>query len=63
MVAQSIGEAERGVAVTTGDMGGWMRGRSHLTTPAEARAAAAEFARMTPRPPFLAHTPGGGTLV
>lgn len=63
VVAQSIGEAERGVAVTTGDSGGWMRGRSHLTTPAEARAAAAEFARMTPRPKFLAGAPGGGTLL
>ncbi|MFD7101758.1 FtsK/SpoIIIE domain-containing protein [Streptomyces celluloflavus] len=36
VVAQSIGEAERGVAVTAGDMGGWARARSHLTTPAEA---------------------------
>ncbi|MFE6691886.1 FtsK/SpoIIIE domain-containing protein [Streptomyces sp. NPDC057743] len=63
VVAQTIGEAERGVAVTTSDMGGWTRGRSHLATPAEARAAAAEFARMTPRPKFLAGTPGGGTLL
>ncbi|MFJ9617197.1 FtsK/SpoIIIE domain-containing protein [Streptomyces noursei] len=63
VVAQSIGEAEPGVAVTTGDTSGWMRGRSHLTTPAEARAAAAEHARMTPRPKFLAGTPGGGTLL
>ncbi|MHB6908279.1 FtsK/SpoIIIE domain-containing protein [Streptomyces sp. DB-54] len=63
VVAQSIGETEQGVAVTTGDTGGWMRGRSHLTTPAEARAAAAEHARMTPRPKFLAGTPGGGTLL
>uniref|UniRef100_UPI00374CDCAC FtsK/SpoIIIE domain-containing protein n=1 Tax=Streptomyces asiaticus TaxID=114695 RepID=UPI00374CDCAC len=43
-VAQSIGEAEQGVAVTTGDTGGWMRGRSHLTTPAEAQVTAAEYA-------------------
>lgn len=43
-VAQSIGEAEQGVAVTTGDTGGWMRGRSHLTTPAEAQVTAAENA-------------------
>ncbi|MFE3772305.1 FtsK/SpoIIIE domain-containing protein [Streptomyces sp. NPDC059122] len=63
VVAQAIGETEQGVAVTTGDTGGWMRGRSHLTTPAEARAAAAEHARMTPRPKFLAGTPGGGTLL
>nr|WP_286160158.1 FtsK/SpoIIIE domain-containing protein [Streptomyces yunnanensis] len=63
VVAQSISEAEQGVAITTGDTGGWMRGRSHLTTPAEARAAAAEHARMTPRPKFLAGAPGGGTLL
>ncbi|MEV8059689.1 FtsK/SpoIIIE domain-containing protein [Streptomyces antimycoticus] len=43
-VAQSIGEAEQGVAVTAGDTGGWMRGRSHLTTPAEAQVTAAENA-------------------
>ncbi|MFI9081153.1 FtsK/SpoIIIE domain-containing protein [Streptomyces sioyaensis] len=60
VVAQSIGETEPGVAVIVGDTGGWMRGRSHLTTPAEARAAAAEFARMTPRLPCLAHMFRGG---
>ncbi|MFD8458345.1 FtsK/SpoIIIE domain-containing protein [Streptomyces antimycoticus] len=43
-VVQSIGEAEQGVAVTTGGTGGWMRGRSHLTTPAAAQVTAAEYA-------------------
>ncbi|MFD8282632.1 FtsK/SpoIIIE domain-containing protein [Streptomyces solisilvae] len=50
-VAQSIGEAEPGVAVTTGDTGGWMRGRSHLTTPAAAQVTAAEYAGLAFRLP------------
>ncbi|MFE3217661.1 FtsK/SpoIIIE domain-containing protein [Streptomyces antimycoticus] len=50
-VAQSIGEAEQGVAVTTGDTGGWMRGRSHLTTPAAAQVTAAEYAGLAFRLP------------
>ncbi|MCC4318025.1 FtsK/SpoIIIE domain-containing protein [Streptomyces solisilvae] len=50
-VAQSIGEAEQGVAVTIGDTGGWMRGRSHLTTPAEAQVTAAEYAGLAFRLP------------
>ncbi|MEU1787219.1 FtsK/SpoIIIE domain-containing protein [Streptomyces sparsogenes] len=48
-VAQSIGEAEQGVAITTGDVGGWVRGRSHLIAPEEARATAATYASLTPR--------------
>jgi len=48
-VAQSIGEAEQGVAVTTGEVGGWLRGRSHLTTPTEAQLTAAEYAGLAPR--------------
>lgn len=57
VVAQSIRETEQGVAVTSGDLGGWMRGRSHLTTPAEVQATAAEFAHLTPHLPHL----NGGT--
>ncbi|MCO8305340.1 FtsK/SpoIIIE domain-containing protein [Streptomyces sp. RKCA744] len=53
-VAQSIGEAEQGVAVTTSETGGWMRGRSHLTTPAEAQVTAAEYAGLAFRLPGAA---------
>ncbi|MBO8187281.1 FtsK/SpoIIIE domain-containing protein [Streptomyces spirodelae] len=50
-VAQSIGETEQGVAVTTGELGGWMRGRSHMTTPSEAQATASEYGGLAPRLP------------
>ncbi|MFE2635599.1 FtsK/SpoIIIE domain-containing protein [Streptomyces scopuliridis] len=60
VVAQSISETEQGVAVTTGDLGGWMRGRSRLTTPAEVQATAAEFADLTPHLPYLANAVEGG---
>ncbi|MFF6853681.1 FtsK/SpoIIIE domain-containing protein [Streptomyces antimycoticus] len=53
-VAQSIGEAEQGVAVAAGDTGGWMRARSHLTTPAEAQVTAAEYAGLAFRLPGVA---------
>ncbi|MBL1096191.1 FtsK/SpoIIIE domain-containing protein [Streptomyces coffeae] len=63
-VAQSITEAEQGVAVTTGELGGWMRGRSQLTTPAQAQVTAAEYAGMAPRLPgvvrALEDLEGGG---
>lgn len=60
VVAQSIGETEQGVAVTTGDLGGWMRGRSRLTTTADVQATAAEFADLTPYLPYLANAADGG---
>ncbi|MFJ3955582.1 FtsK/SpoIIIE domain-containing protein [Streptomyces libani] len=59
-VAQSIGEAEQGVAVTVGDMGAWMRSRSRLTTSAEVQEAAAQFADLTPYVPCLASAMDGG---
>ncbi|WP_435242746.1 FtsK/SpoIIIE domain-containing protein [Streptomyces cucumeris] len=63
-VAQSITETEQGVAVTTGELGGWMRGRSQLTTPAQAQVTAAEYAGMAPRLPgvvrALEDLEGGG---
>lgn len=60
VVAQSIGETEQGVAVTTGDLGGWMRGRSRLTTTADVQATAAEFADLTPYLSYLANAADGG---
>jgi DNA segregation ATPase FtsK/SpoIIIE, S-DNA-T family len=48
-VAQSIRPDEEGVAVTAADFGGWVRGRSYLTTPDQARDAALTNAEHTPR--------------
>ncbi|MGW9429188.1 FtsK/SpoIIIE domain-containing protein [Streptomyces decoyicus] len=59
-VAQSIGEAEQGVAVTVGDTGAWMRSRSRLTTSAEVQEATAQFADLTPHLPCLASAMEGG---
>ncbi|MFE3143140.1 FtsK/SpoIIIE domain-containing protein [Streptomyces scopuliridis] len=59
-VAQQITEGEQGVAVTT--VGGhWVRARSTLTTPAEARQAAEEHAHRAPTLKVLGHsaTEGG----
>ncbi|MTE20054.1 cell division protein FtsK [Streptomyces sp. TRM43335] len=53
IVAQTIGTGQKGVAVTTDDTDGWVRGRSHLTTPDEARRIAAEHAGIAPRLPIL----------
>ncbi|WP_254708039.1 FtsK/SpoIIIE domain-containing protein [Streptomyces lunaelactis] len=51
-VAQAITEEERGVAVTT--IGGhWVRARSHLVTPDEARHYAEQNAHRTPDVPGL----------
>jgi DNA segregation ATPase FtsK/SpoIIIE, S-DNA-T family len=60
-VAQDIETTEKGVAVTAADSGGWVRARSHLTTPADARDAAINYADRTPELPFLtgAVTKGG----
>jgi S-DNA-T family DNA segregation ATPase FtsK/SpoIIIE len=52
-VAQSIRPDEEGVAVTAADSGGWVRGRSYLTTPDQARGAALTNAEHTPRLPLL----------
>ncbi|MCQ4041982.1 FtsK/SpoIIIE domain-containing protein [Streptantibioticus rubrisoli] len=53
IVAQSITPEERGVAVTASEEGGWVRGRSHLTTVADAKDAAARYADMAPNLPGL----------
>ncbi|MEO3751758.1 FtsK/SpoIIIE domain-containing protein [Streptomyces sp. B6B3] len=53
-VAQSIRTDEQGVAVTVADSGGWVRGRTYLTTPDDARKATLEHADRTPRLPLLA---------
>ncbi|KIZ17937.1 FtsK/SpoIIIE domain-containing protein [Streptomyces natalensis] len=60
-VAQTIEPDEKGVAVTT--VGGrWMRARSDLTTPEQARTVADKHAHLTPHLPVLAHCmTGGGT--
>lgn len=60
VVAQSIEATEQGVAVMASDSGGWVRGRSHLTTPAEARDTALGHAERTPALPFLAEAAKGG---
>ncbi|MCD0482134.1 cell division protein FtsK [Streptacidiphilus sp. ASG 303] len=46
--AQQITPAEQGVAIVAGDDGAWMRARSALVTPAQARAAAEQWAHLTP---------------
>ncbi|WP_239150599.1 FtsK/SpoIIIE domain-containing protein [Streptomyces sp. SID13588] len=59
MVAQSIGEDEQGVAVTT--IGGhWLRARSTLTTTDQARRTAVLHAKNTPVLPGLVHAIGTG---
>ncbi|MDJ0341390.1 FtsK/SpoIIIE domain-containing protein [Streptomyces sp. H10-C2] len=60
-VAQSITPGEQGVAVTTADDGGWVRGRSHLTTVTEAQAAAARYADRAPKLRAFANLPTEGT--
>lgn len=52
-VAQSIGTNEPGVAVTTADAEGWVRGRTYLTSPEESKEAALRHAGGTPWLPFL----------
>ncbi|WP_327325613.1 FtsK/SpoIIIE domain-containing protein [Streptomyces sp. NBC_01210] len=59
VVAQAITEDEKGVAVTT--IGGhWMRARSHLVTPGEARQYAEQNAHRTPDLPALARAVESG---
>jgi S-DNA-T family DNA segregation ATPase FtsK/SpoIIIE len=48
VTAQQITTAERGVAVTIGEDGRWMRARSIHVTPEEARRAAKKYAHLTP---------------
>ncbi|MGW5355146.1 FtsK/SpoIIIE domain-containing protein [Streptomyces sp. NPDC004031] len=61
-VAQSIQPGEQGVAVTTADAGvGWVRARSHHTTPEDASRLAGKYAERTPHLGFLgAATDGEG---
>lgn len=59
-VVQAIGTDERGVAVTAADSGGWVRARSYLTTPEEARDAALRHADRTPFLPSLDVVADGG---
>jgi S-DNA-T family DNA segregation ATPase FtsK/SpoIIIE len=46
--AQTITGGQQGVAVAFGDDGGWMRARSILTTPQQARRIAERYAHLTP---------------
>lgn len=57
--SQQITPAQQGVAVTFTDNGGWMRARSVLTTPDEARRTAQRFAHLTPD---LDQLGGGGPM-
>ncbi|WP_405891406.1 FtsK/SpoIIIE domain-containing protein [Streptomyces sp. NBC_01527] len=59
-VAQSISEAEQGVAVTVGDMGSWVRARSRLTTSEEVQETAKQCAELTPCLPYLANVVESG---
>ncbi|MFC1439782.1 FtsK/SpoIIIE domain-containing protein [Streptacidiphilus sp. N1-10] len=47
-VAQQITAEQQGVAVAFGDDGGWMRARSILTTPEQARRIAERYAHLAP---------------
>jgi S-DNA-T family DNA segregation ATPase FtsK/SpoIIIE len=53
-VAQTIGEAEQGVAVIT-DGGSWVRARSTYTSADQSRLTARQFAKITPDMPGLVH--------
>ncbi|MEZ0094262.1 FtsK/SpoIIIE domain-containing protein [Streptacidiphilus sp. EB129] len=46
--AQQITTGQQGVAVAFGDDGGWMRARSILVTPDQARRTAEKYAHLTP---------------
>ncbi|MQS06100.1 FtsK/SpoIIIE domain-containing protein [Streptomyces alkaliphilus] len=59
LVAQSIGPAEQGVAVTTSEEGGWVRARSHLTSPETVRGEASRYRERTPVLSFLSDREGG----
>jgi S-DNA-T family DNA segregation ATPase FtsK/SpoIIIE len=59
-VAQSIQPSEQGVIVTTAGTRGWVRARSHLTTPDDAARLAGQYADRTPNLPFLDHKPEEG---
>jgi S-DNA-T family DNA segregation ATPase FtsK/SpoIIIE len=52
-VAQTIRASEQGVAVTTADAVGWVRARSHHTSPEDAGRLAARYAERTPVLAFL----------
>ncbi|MFR0356653.1 FtsK/SpoIIIE domain-containing protein [Streptomyces sediminimaris] len=52
-VAQSITAEERGVAVCTGQEGGWSRARSHLTPTEQAVTITQKYAATTPTLPAL----------
>ncbi|MET8182592.1 FtsK/SpoIIIE domain-containing protein [Streptomyces sp. NPDC005336] len=53
VVAQSITQDEKGVAVCTGPEGGWSRARSHLTSTEQASATARKYAAMAPELPAI----------
>jgi DNA segregation ATPase FtsK/SpoIIIE, S-DNA-T family len=53
VVAQTIQAGEQGVAVTTADAVGWVRARSHYTSPEDASRLAGQYADLTPRLAFL----------
>ncbi|MBM9505465.1 FtsK/SpoIIIE domain-containing protein [Actinacidiphila acididurans] len=55
-VAQTIQAGEQGVAVTTADAVGWVRARSHLTTPQDAARLVGQYADRTPHLPYLTAT-------
>ncbi|WP_030747142.1 FtsK/SpoIIIE domain-containing protein [Streptomyces sp. NRRL F-5135] len=59
IVAQAIGEHEQGVAVTTVG-GSWLRVRSRLLSPDQARQYAERQAHLTPKLPALARAMGEG---
>ncbi|WP_323748159.1 FtsK/SpoIIIE domain-containing protein [Catenulispora rubra] len=63
--ALAITEEERGVAITTGVPGGWMRARSALVTTEHARMVASQWSHMRQELPGLGETVpglGGGDI-
>ena len=62
-VAQQITAAQQGVAVTFTDGGGWMRARSLLTTPEQARRTAEKYAHLAPPLGELGWSPAGAVGV
>jgi S-DNA-T family DNA segregation ATPase FtsK/SpoIIIE len=58
-VAQTIRSSEQGVAVTTADAAGWVRARSHHTSPEDAGRLATRYAERTPALAFLDRATGG----
>jgi S-DNA-T family DNA segregation ATPase FtsK/SpoIIIE len=61
IVAQSIATDEKGVAVVGGELGGWSRARSHLTTVEDARLMAERHQALTPSLSSLMKAVGNAT--